>query len=248
MRLALARLAAPQLGRVRLTGAVAALRALANCGVLRPDASCATALRALANCGVLRPNASCAGGLARSPVLRSPPRQSVAPLSAAAAADTASDRLFTSYDVYKGKSALNVKPVRPTFSAASTDTSLRLQKAGGLLVEMAPASGQRTYDWASKIMFLLNVTEMGDLLAFNADVASQALQFTHDPAMNTAQAGTIIKTLRVSAMKDGASHAVAALQSSLQLCLTAPRHAQARVSFSACRSATRPAARRRRRT
>ena len=55
--------------------------------------------------------------------------------------------------MYKGKSALNVKAIPATFEAVG-ESAYGLKKSGGLLFEMAPASGQRQYDWSKKIMFV----------------------------------------------------------------------------------------------
>ena len=58
-------------------------------------------------------------------------------------------RVYCSYDIYKGKAAVNVKPVAPTY-APTGENAYALKRPGGLLFEAAPASGTRTYDWSRK--------------------------------------------------------------------------------------------------
>lgn len=50
---------------------------------------------------------------------------------------SAGGRSFVAYNVYKGKAALTMKPVAPTFSALPTGSRV-LAKDGGLLLEIAP--------------------------------------------------------------------------------------------------------------
>jgi hypothetical protein len=110
-----------------------------------------------------------------------------------------------SYDIYKGKAAVNVKPVAPTFESRGNG-SYTVQRNGGLMFEMAPAvSGTaRAYDWSRKIMFSLSVNELGEILAMNpgVDLAS-AVEFVHDPSMGSPGAGQVMKNFRMTQMKDG---------------------------------------------
>ena len=52
-------------------------------------------------------------------------------------APSSSPKTFVSYNIYKGKAALAIKPVAPVFSLMSTGNKL-LNKDGGLLLEAAP--------------------------------------------------------------------------------------------------------------
>lgn len=52
-----------------------------------------------------------------------------------------------------------------------------LDRAGCVLLEMAPAVDTRSYDWAQKQTFSLSVTELGDLLV-PGPVSFEAF---HDP-------------------------------------------------------------------
>lgn len=60
------------------------------------------------------------------------------------------NRLFTQWNVYKGKSALCFSPIPP--SIEQTETGKALTRPGVLLVEAAPAIGPRQYDWKNKIV------------------------------------------------------------------------------------------------
>lgn len=84
------------------------------------------------------------------------------------------------YNVYKGKSALNIKPIPPTFAPPSPKGYRTIEREGTLFLEVAPAGSQpREYDWSRKITFALSATECGELLA-NHDF-SQTVEFMHDP-------------------------------------------------------------------
>jgi len=103
-------------------------------------------------------------------------------------------RTFTSYVIYKGKAALSLKPIPPTF--ASKGSSRIVSKNGGLLLEFAPASGVREYDWTKKGTFLLGPTECGDILTMRPD-NKEGLEFLRDPKMGSPQTGNTAKKLRI---------------------------------------------------
>ena len=111
-----------------------------------------------------------------------------------------SARVYTSYDVFKGKSAMNVKVIPPTFGQMGGG-ALTLKKAGALLLECAPGAS-RQYDWSKKLAMALSVNEIAEILAFTAE-ANASLEFVHDPNMGGPNAGMTVKQLRVSAMPDG---------------------------------------------
>lgn len=106
--------------------------------------------------------------------------------------------MFTSYAIYKGKAALSMKPIPPTFT--TSDTSRIMKKSGGMLIELAPAVGAKVYDWKAKSTFVLDVNECGQIL----DRVSQneGTEFLHDPNMGGGQAGQIIKKLKLQPMQD----------------------------------------------
>ena len=141
--------------------------------------------------------------LAPSSRLRARALPQLARMSAYASADAlqeSSSRVYTSYDIFKGKSAMNVKVITPTFTQSSSGGPLSLKKAGALLLECAPGAA-RSYDWSKKLAMALSVTEMAEILAFTTEAGS--LEFVHDPAAGQANAGQTVKTLRVSVMPDG---------------------------------------------
>jgi hypothetical protein len=94
--------------------------------------------------------------------------------------------------------------VAPTFAAAGRESSsLTLQRAGGLMFEMAPSSGTRQYDWTRKVVFMCNVIELGDILAMGTG-AVPSVEFVHDPAMGSSEAGQVMKKLKLTPTPDGA--------------------------------------------
>ncbi len=68
-------------------------------------------------------------------------------------------RYFSNYAVYKGKGALCVKIIPPTWVGSE------VKREGVVLFELAPATGAaREYDWTRKLTFSLDVTECGEWL------------------------------------------------------------------------------------
>ena len=90
-------------------------------------------------------------------------------------------RTFVSYNVYKGKAAMAIKPVSPVFTQMSNGNRL-LSKDGGILIEAAPVSGVREYDWTKKSAFLLDPTECGQILYFH-ETKGNEVNFIHDTFM-----------------------------------------------------------------
>ena len=90
-------------------------------------------------------------------------------------------RTFAGFNIYKGKGAINIVPIPPTFSV--TDRSQSVHRAGALLLEFAPAgSGPREYDWTKKATFSLSATECGEIARLKEGVATE---FTHDPGASS---------------------------------------------------------------
>jgi len=114
---------------------------------------------------------------------------------------------FASYVVYKGKGAVTVKAIAPTFATLS-NKARNVGREGGLLLEFAQASGQREYNWAKRGTFLLDVNECGTLM-FNINQAQMgsgngdSVEFIHDPNIGTAEAGKTNKKMRWTGMADG---------------------------------------------
>jgi hypothetical protein len=116
-----------------------------------------------------------------SALLRNQWGRSIA-LNARMSSQSEGKTLFTSYTVYKGKAALSIKPIAPTFQAVGNNQ--KLAREGSLLLEFAPAGGngmatnQREYDWSKKQFFALNLAEMGDLISFDK---TKGFELFHDP-------------------------------------------------------------------
>eukprot|EP01040_Poterioochromonas_malhamensis_P007351 gene7351-7932_t len=114
--------------------------------------------------------------------------------------------LFTSYTVYKGKAALSIKPIAPTFQAVGNNQ--KLAREGSLLLEFAPAGGngmatnQREYDWSKKQFFALNLAEMGDLISFDK---TKGFELFHDPNL-----GGLYFNLFISDKNSGGSGSISA--------------------------------------
>lgn len=114
---------------------------------------------------------------------------------------------YVRYPIYKGKAALSVRPVSPTFTPISGASGARtLSKEGGMLFEFALASGQRVYDWANKGSFLLDVGECGAIISMEQRTGSAAgLEFVHDPNMGGEKQGEVTKRLKLAPAADGDS-------------------------------------------
>ena len=130
-----------------------------------------------------------------------PPLSRAATYSSADVPEASGTRVYTSYDIFKGKSAMNVKVIPPTFTQQSGGGALTLKRAGALLMECAPGAA-RQYDWSKKLAMALSVNEIAEILAFTAKAGAE-LSFVHDPGMGGPAAGAVVKQLRVSPMPDG---------------------------------------------
>ena len=89
------------------------------------------------------------------------------------------ERTYVGYSIYKGKAALNIKPLPPTFKAGKSGRSI--DREGALYLEFAPSgAGPREYNWNQKVAFSLDVTECGKLLTLENE---KNVEFLHDPNM-----------------------------------------------------------------
>jgi hypothetical protein len=89
-------------------------------------------------------------------------------------------KTFSNYRVYKGKAAVSIKIIPPTFNSLSA-TSRSIAREGSIMFEFAPsAGGPREYDWTRKASFSLSVAECGELLAMDRNAG---VEFFHDPNM-----------------------------------------------------------------
>ncbi len=89
-------------------------------------------------------------------------------------------KTFASYVVYKGKSAVSVKVIPPSYSSVGSK-SRSVSRTGALLFEFAPVGATpREYDWTRKTSFSLSPTECGDVLVMDL---AKGVEFFHDPNM-----------------------------------------------------------------
>ncbi|KAJ7003036.1 hypothetical protein NC653_008312 [Populus alba x Populus x berolinensis] len=89
------------------------------------------------------------------------------------------DRVFAPYSVFKGKAALSVEPVLPTFSKFGSG-NLRVDRRGSMMLTFLPAIGERKYDYEKRQKFALSATEVGSLISTGP---KDSCEFFHDPSM-----------------------------------------------------------------
>ncbi|XP_038713064.1 single-stranded DNA-binding protein WHY2, mitochondrial isoform X2 [Tripterygium wilfordii] len=109
------------------------------------------------------------------------------------------NRIFAPYYVYKGKAALSVQPVLPTF-AKSQYGSLKMDRRGSVMLSFCPAIGERKYDREKRQVFALSATEVGSLISLGPKDSSE---FFHDPSMKSSNAGQVRKSLSIKPQADG---------------------------------------------
>lgn len=101
---------------------------------------------------------------------------------------------FVDFSVYKGRAAMQIKPIPPTWRSSGGGRSI--ERDGVILIEVAAAGLQRDYDWSKKQVFALNVLEVGKLLTRGRG----ELAFVHDPNKGRVGEGNIVKTFKVARM------------------------------------------------
>ncbi|PIN17012.1 hypothetical protein CDL12_10317 [Handroanthus impetiginosus] len=111
-------------------------------------------------------------------------------------------RVYVGYSIYKGKAALSVDPRPPEFSALDSG-AFKVSKEGFVLLQFAPASGVRQYDWGSKQVFSLSVFEMGNIMSLGT---RDSCEFFHDPFKGRSDEGKVRKVLKVEPLPDGSGH------------------------------------------
>jgi hypothetical protein len=97
--------------------------------------------------------------------------------------------------------AVSLKIIPPTFSPAQGGSGKVVEREGSLLFEFAPAKANaaREYDWTKKVTFSLSATECGDVISMDV---SDGKEFVHDPNMGSADAGLLMKKLKLIATND----------------------------------------------
>ncbi|CAH2066731.1 unnamed protein product [Thlaspi arvense] len=109
-----------------------------------------------------------------------------------------SGRVFAPYAIFKGKAALSVEPVLPTFTKIEPG-NLRIDRRGSVMMTFMPASGERKYDWGKKQLFALSPTEVGSLISMGSN---ESAEFFHDPSMKSSNAGQVRKSLSIKPLVD----------------------------------------------
>ncbi|KAJ6942426.1 single-stranded DNA-binding protein WHY2 [Populus alba x Populus x berolinensis] len=114
------------------------------------------------------------------------------------------DRVFAPYSVFKGKAALSVEPVLPTFSKFGSG-NLRVDRRGSMMLTFLPAIGERKYDYEKRQKFALSATEVGSLISTGP---KDSCEFFHDPSMLSSNAGQVRKNLSIKPHADGSGYFV----------------------------------------
>ncbi|GAV72013.1 Whirly domain-containing protein [Cephalotus follicularis] len=111
-------------------------------------------------------------------------------------------RVYAPYTVYKGKAALSVAPILPSFTKLDSGT-FRVERQGVMLLTIWPSIGERKYDWERRQRFALSATEVGSLISMGPTTSSE---FFHDPSMLSSNAGQVRKSLKIKAFSDGTGY------------------------------------------
>ncbi|KAG7985170.1 hypothetical protein I3843_03G011600 [Carya illinoinensis] len=121
-----------------------------------------------------------------------------------AAKGYAAQRIFASYSVFKGKAALSVTPVLPTFTKLDSG-SLVVDRRGVMMFKFLPAIGERKYDNEKRQMIALSVTEVGSLISLGPQ---DSCDIFHDPSMKSSNAGQVRKSLSIKPHADGSGYLI----------------------------------------
>jgi hypothetical protein len=105
---------------------------------------------------------------------------------------------FVEFSVYKGRAAMQIKPIPPSWRSSGSSGARAIEREGVILVEAAPAHTLRQYDWSRKVTFALNILEIGKLLARSSGQAE--VNFVHDPNKGRQGEGSTIKTFKLTRM------------------------------------------------
>ncbi|KAK9833571.1 hypothetical protein WJX81_007431 [Elliptochloris bilobata] len=128
--------------------------------------------------------------------------------SQAAVPQQTTARAFANFTIYKGKAALALRVIKPSWQR-TVDGDFRLAKAGGVLLELAPAvggtgnqPGERRYNWSEgKQTFALSAVELGTLI----DPPPEGIKdLFHDPMIGSSAQGHMTKSLGFKPMPNEA--------------------------------------------
>ncbi|CAN7130043.1 unnamed protein product [Brassica rapa subsp. narinosa] len=118
------------------------------------------------------------------------------------AAKPSSGRVFAPYAIFKGRAALSVEPVLPTFTKIEPG-NLRIDRRGSVMMTFMPAVSERKYDWEKKQLFALSPTEVGSVISMGPQDSSE---FFHDPSMKSSNAGQVRKSLSIKPLADSSGY------------------------------------------
>lgn len=90
-----------------------------------------------------------------------------------------------------------VEPEHDGNSSCGGDMPVR---EGAVFVDIANSTGPNVYDWASKTIFAMSVTDMGKVLTGLR--AGTGVKLLHDPGAQTDKAGQVTKTLSFGEITD----------------------------------------------
>ncbi|KAJ4846723.1 hypothetical protein Tsubulata_048057 [Turnera subulata] len=125
-------------------------------------------------------------------------------------------KVFVSHSIYKGKAALTVEPRPPQFSTLESG-AIRVSKEGILMLQFAPATGLRQYDWTRKQVFSLSVAEIGSLISLGA---KDSCEIFHDPNIGRSDEGKVRKLLRVEPLPDAVHNKFTSIEESIYVPVT----------------------------
>lgn len=108
--------------------------------------------------------------------------------------------LFAAYTIYKGRGAMSLKIIKPTWERTPNGNGIRVAREGTMLLEFAQSKGERVYDWENKGTFAMSAVECGEIL--EACESGEERSFFHDPNKMGMTEGTINKTLKFSPARD----------------------------------------------
>ncbi|KAK1276184.1 hypothetical protein QJS04_geneDACA009961 [Acorus gramineus] len=107
--------------------------------------------------------------------------------------------LGTGYTIFKGKAALSMKPVPPTYNKLNS-IDIKLDRKGVVMLSFWPAVGQRKYDWQKKQHFALSATEVGSLISLGP---AESCEFFHDLSKMASSGSEVKKSLSVAPISEG---------------------------------------------
>ncbi|KAH7530047.1 hypothetical protein JRO89_XSUnG0025000 [Xanthoceras sorbifolium] len=113
-------------------------------------------------------------------------------------------RIFAPYSIYKGKAAVSVNPILPTFTKMDSG-HFRVERKGCILLTFWPAVGERKYDWGKKQVNFLFLVIVITVFALSA---TEGRRHVSDKKFCYSNAGQVRKSLSIKAVPDGTGYFV----------------------------------------